>query len=164
MEQGLGLGTNFAMFNRATLSATRFIKLRGVPEGSSSPPPTLVLHGRVGNIVGDMASYDAFTLGGPSSVRGFNVGELAACRRFAETAVELRVPVLGRQLFAFYEHGTDLSSSKLVRGNPTEYYRRAGSGTSIGGGIKLGAVRVEYATEGASWDSGNLAVRFGERF
>ncbi len=55
-----------------------------------------------------MASYDAYTLGGPYSVRGFNVGELAACRRFLEAAVELRVPVLGRQLFAFYEHGTDL--------------------------------------------------------
>lgn len=57
-----------------------------------------------------MASYDAFTLGGPYSVRGFSVGELAACRRFAEAAVELRVPVLGRQLFAFYETGTDLGA------------------------------------------------------
>lgn len=55
-----------------------------------------------------MASYDAFTLGGPYSVRGFNVGELAACRRFLEGAVELRVPVFGRQVYAFLEHGTDL--------------------------------------------------------
>lgn len=55
-----------------------------------------------------MASYDYFTLGGPFSVRGFNVGELAACRRFLEGAVELRVPVLGRHVFAFAEHGTDL--------------------------------------------------------
>ena len=55
-------------------------------------------------------------------------------------------------------------SSKLVRGNPTEYYRRPGSGTSLGGGVKLGAVRIEYATEGRSWDSGNVFVRFGERF
>ena len=60
-----------------------------------------------------MASYDAFTLGGPYSVRGFSVGELAACRRFAEAAVELRVPVLGRQLFAFCERGTDLGAPGL---------------------------------------------------
>jgi outer membrane protein assembly factor BamA len=65
---------------------------------------------RYGSIIGDMASYDAFTLGGPYSVRGFSVGELAACRRFAEAAVELRVPVLGRQLFAFAERGTDLGA------------------------------------------------------
>lgn len=57
-----------------------------------------------------MASYDAFTLGGPYSVRGFSVGELAACRRFAEAALELRMPLLGRQLFAFYETGTDLGA------------------------------------------------------
>ena len=57
-----------------------------------------------------MASYDAFTLGGPYSVRGFNVGELAACRRFLEAAVELRVPLFGRQVYAFMEHGNDLGA------------------------------------------------------
>ena len=63
---------------------------------------------RYGNTIGDMASYDAFTLGGPYSVRGFNVGELATARRFVEAAAELRVPVFGRQAYAFIEHGTDL--------------------------------------------------------
>lgn len=43
-------------------------------------PNTLVLHGRVGNCIGDMASYDYFTLGGPYSVRGYSPGELGACR------------------------------------------------------------------------------------
>lgn len=45
------------------------------------------------------------------AVRGYNVGELAACRRYAEAAAELRVPVLGQQLFAFAEYGSDLGSS-----------------------------------------------------
>lgn len=52
-------------------------------------------------------------------------------------------------------------SSAEVRGNPTEYYRRAGSGTSKGFGIKLGAVRAEWATDSKG---GNLFMRFGERF
>ena len=56
-------------------------------------------------------------------------------------------------------HG--VGSSKEVRGNPTEYFRRAGSGTSKGVGIRLGAVRAEYATDGKS---GSLFMRFGERF
>jgi hypothetical protein len=43
-------------------------------------PNTLVLHGRVGNCIGEMASYDYFTLGGPYSVRGYSPGELGACR------------------------------------------------------------------------------------
>ena len=59
-------------------------------------------------------------------VRGYNVGELAASRSFAEGALELRVPVAGKTVYAFYEAGTDLGSSKHVKGNPTEYYRRAG--------------------------------------
>lgn len=54
-------------------------------------------------------------------------------------------------------------SSKHVRGNPTEYFRRPGSGTSFGAGIKLGAVRAEWATEGAL-DNGHFFLRFGERF
>ena len=44
-------------------------------------------------------------------MRGYNVGELAAARRFVEAAAELRVPVLGQQLFAFAEFGSDLGSS-----------------------------------------------------
>lgn len=69
VEQGLGLGSGFPFFNRCTGSATRFLKLRDVPETSRSPPPVLVLHARAGTAVGDMASYDFFTLGGPFSVR-----------------------------------------------------------------------------------------------
>ena len=91
------------------------------------------------------------------------MGELAACRSFLETAAELRVPVLGKQVYGFYEFGTDLGSSKAVKGNPTEYYRRAGSGASLGAGIKLGAVRMEWATD-QNAGTGNLFVRFGERF
>ena len=34
----------------------------------SEPPPVLVLHGRYGGSVGDLAAYDLFTLGGPHSV------------------------------------------------------------------------------------------------
>lgn len=44
-------------------------------------------------------------------MRGYNVGELAASRRYAEAAVELRAPLLGQQVFAFAEYGTDLGSS-----------------------------------------------------
>ena len=54
----------------------------------------------------------------PAAVRGFNYGELAACRRFVEGAVELRAPVLGQQLYAFAEGGSDLGSSKEVGALP----------------------------------------------
>lgn len=71
--------------------------------------------------------------------------------------------VTSNQAYAFYEYATDLGSSRLCRGNPTEYFRRAGAGGSLGAGLKLGAVRLEYATD-RNAGKGTVFVRFGERF
>lgn len=167
VEQSLGLGI-MPFFNKHSISLTRFIQI--LPKkfhkaGSKAPPPIVVLHARYAGCLGDLASYDLFTLGGPYSVRGYNVGELASARRVFEGAVEVRVPVpkLNTHAYAFLEHGTDLGSSKDVVGNPTEYFRKAGSGSSAGVGLKLAAVRTECI-----WD-GNTRRRafwahFGERF
>ena len=81
-------------------------------------------------------------------MRGYNVGEIAASRAYAEGAVELRVPVKGRRLYAFAEGASDLNSSRNVVGNPTAYFNKIGQAVSLGGGIKLGAARFEAATEG----------------
>ena len=99
----------------------------------------------------------------PCAVRGYNVGELATCRRFAEAAAEIRVPVLGQQLFAFAEWGSDLGSSPEVRGCPTEYYRRVGRGSSYGAGAKLGSVRAE-ATHDNNSGKWHAFLAYGERF
>ena len=81
-------------------------------------------------------------------------------QRFASTPMCARLANFEQGHFlASLLHGA--GSSKEVRGNPTEYFRRAGSGTSKGVGIRLGAVRAEYATDGKS---GSLFMRFGERF
>ena len=69
VDQGVGIGTGFPLFNRATASLTRFLQLRAPPPGGKRPPPVLVVHGRGGAALGDLASYDYFTLGGPYSVR-----------------------------------------------------------------------------------------------
>lgn len=54
-------------------------------EGAGKPPPpVLVLHSHYGGCVGDLPSYDAFTLGGPYSVRGYNMGEIGAARNILE--------------------------------------------------------------------------------
>ncbi|XP_004293175.1 PREDICTED: protein TOC75-3, chloroplastic-like isoform X2 [Fragaria vesca subsp. vesca] len=164
VDQGLGIGSKFPFFNRHQLSLTRFFQLKEVEEGAGKPPPpVLVLHGHYGVCVGDLPSYDAFTLGGPYSVRGYNMGEIGAARQILELAAELRIPVKGKNVYAFVEHGNDLGSSKDVKGNPTEVYRRVGHGSSYGVGVKLGQVRVEYAVDHNS-GTGSTFIRFGERF
>ena len=80
-----------------------------------------------------------------------------------QLATELRVPIWNTQTYGFLEYGTDLGSSKDLRGNPTEFFRRAGSGMSYGVGVKLGLMRAEYARD-CNTGSGSLFVRFGERF
>ncbi|KAI3989876.1 hypothetical protein MKX01_040846 [Papaver californicum] len=148
LDQGFGIGSRFPFFNRHQLTLTRFIQLKKVEEGAGKPPPpVLVLHGHYGGCIGDLPSYDAFTLGGPYSVRGYNMGELGACRQILEAVAEIRIPVRNTHVYAFVEHGNDLGSSKDVKGNPTEFYRRAGQGSSYGAGVKLGLVRAEYAVD-----------------
>lgn len=85
LDQGLGIGSKFPIFNRHQLTMTKFIQLKEVEEGAGKPPPpVLVLHGHYGGCVGDLPSYDAFTLGGPYSVRGYNMGEIGAARNILE--------------------------------------------------------------------------------
>ena len=96
-------------------------------------------------------------------MRGYQVGEVAAARAFLEGAVELRLPIKGRRLYTFAEGASDLGTSKLVLGDPTGYFDKPGSAFSLGAGIKLGAARLECATEGLSKPS-VFNVRFGERF
>ncbi|WCJ20483.1 Protein TOC75 chloroplastic [Euphorbia peplus] len=164
VDQGLGIGSKFPFFNRHQLTMTRFIPLKQVEEAAGkAPPPVLVLHGHYGGCVGDLPSYDAFTLGGPYSVRGYNMGELGAARNILEVGAELRVPVRNTHVYAFAEHGNDLGSSKDVKGNPTEVYRRMGQGSSYGVGVKLGLVRAEYAVD-HNTGTGSVFFRFGDRY
>lgn len=82
---------------------------------------------------------------------------------FLQLAAEIRIPIKGTHVYAFAEHGTDLGSSKDVKGNPTVVYRRMGQGSSYGAGMKLGLVRAEYAVDHNS-GTGAVFFRFGERF
>ncbi|GAB2216072.1 hypothetical protein Droror1_Dr00023839 [Drosera rotundifolia] len=116
-----------------------------------------------GGCIGDLPSYDAFVLGGRYSLRGYNMRELGAARNILEVATELRVPVRNTHVYGLVEHGTDLGSSKEVKGNPTEVYRRLGHGSSYGVGIKLGLVRAEYVVDHNS-GTGAVFFRFRERF
>jgi outer membrane protein assembly factor BamA len=165
VDQSVGLGSGFPIFNKFSAECTRFVQLRPESQKTTRPPPVLVARVKAGHILGNCAAYDAFVLGGPHSCRGYTVGELGAARSVLEYAAELRVPVpaLNTHAFAFWEACSDLGSSAEVPGNPTEYYRRAGRGVSAGAGIRLGPVRAEYATDG-NQANGNWFVRFGERF
>jgi hypothetical protein len=80
-----------------------------------------------------------------------------------QVASVVRIPVKNTYVYGFAEHGTDLGSSKDVKGNPTEFFRRVGRGSSYGVGVKLGLVRGEYIVD-HNTGVGTVFFRFGERF
>jgi len=164
MEQGLGVG-GLPFFNRCEASLSRFVQVLPVRKGSKAMPPTVVLHAKAGHTVGDLPGYDLHPLGGPYSVRGYTIGELASARTFAELAAEVRVqiPTTRHQAYGFFEHGTDLGSADSVKGNPTQFLKKAGSGSSYGVGVKFGAVRAEWAKD-CNLGRGAWYMKFGERF
>jgi hypothetical protein len=108
VNQGIG----FSFFNCFTASMTRFTPIPLPQSLERKLPLSLVLHGKVGNSIGDVASYNYFTLGGPFSCRGFDTGELGSSRRFIEIAAEARYPlnIINGQIFSFLEHTNSLSA------------------------------------------------------
>ena len=102
MDQGLGIGTKAPLFNRCTAQLTRFWQLRKPGPKSKNPPVALVLHGRAGNVIGDLPVYDAFQLGGPhSGARRAHAGDTLGMLRAGHTlgtrwAAGSRAAVAGR--------------------------------------------------------------------
>lgn len=147
------------------MAVTRFLKLTSPSSSSMLAPLILVLHGKHGNCIGPIASYDYHVLGGPHSCRGYSLGELGPARSYLETCAEIRLPVplLRTQAFAFAENVRDLGSAFELLGAPREVYQRTGRGSSVGVGVKLGIMRLELARD-CNAGKTTWFVNFGERF
>ncbi|MBW4549751.1 MAG: BamA/TamA family outer membrane protein [Aphanocapsa sp. GSE-SYN-MK-11-07L] len=128
---------------------------------------TLAFNVQAGTILGDAPPYEAFTLGGSNSVRGYGEGELGTGRTFLQGTAEYRFPlfnIVGGALFVdaatlFDTQGDVIGQPGAVRGKP-------GSGVGYGLGVRvntpLGNVRIDYGFN----DQGGSQLSFGigERF
>lgn len=100
-----------------------------------------------------MPPYEAFSLGGTNSVRGYGEGSLGTGRAFAEASAELLfpLPVGGGALEGclFADVGSDLDTGAAVPGDPASARGKPGSGAGIGVGVRvdspLGPLRLECA-------------------
>ncbi|MGK7925446.1 MAG: BamA/TamA family outer membrane protein, partial [Spirulina sp.] len=122
---------------------------------------------QAGTIIGDLPPYEAFSIGGANSVRGFAEGDLGSGRSYFQATAEYRFPILsfvGGALFVDY--GTDLGTADDVPGNPASVRGKPGSGFGYGVGVRiqspLGPIRVDYGFN----DDGDSRLHFGigERF
>lgn len=141
IEQGIPVLSKWIIFNRFKFVATKGIKLG----------PTLLLTRLTGgSIVGDMAPYQAFSIGGLGSVRGYGEGAVGSGRSCLVANSELTLPLTKMLEGAvFMDCGTDLRTGYLVPGNPALRHGKPGSGVGLGYGLRFksqfGHFQVDYA-------------------
>lgn len=173
-DQSIPIGDADIFFNRLSANYTQFVPLNlfGFTEG----PRTLVLNVQGGTILGDdTPPYEAFSLGGSSSVRGYSSGELGTGESFVQATAEYRFPMFSFSALdddidvggtLFFDYATDLGTGDDVIGEPAEARDKPGDGFGYGVGVRaltaVGAVRLEFGLN----DEGDSQVIFkiGDRF
>ncbi|MEH2250529.1 BamA/TamA family outer membrane protein [Nostoc sp.] len=155
----VGLGSIFLTRFRGSYSQYLPIKLIRLTKGAQ----TLAFNLQAGTILGDLPPYEAFTLGGSNSVRGYEEGALGSGRTYVQASVEYRFPVFSVVSGAlFFDAGSDLGTSTRA----AEVLNKNGSGFGYGLGVRvqspLGPIRIDYGIN----DDGDSRINFGigERF
>jgi len=165
-EQFVSFGKNSPTFNRMNTSYSFFIptKFINLTKGCKSEnatsedcPQAIGFQFKAGTILGELPPYEAFCMGGTSSVRGWGSCDLAVSKSFFEGTVEYRFPVWRMISGAlFVDAGTDLGSQKDVPGKPGKLLKKSGSGYSLGGGVgvktPIGPLRLDIASKDLSGD------------
>ena len=165
-EQFIGLGDNSPTFNKARASYSRFYPVnwlkfhkgcRPKPGEKLDCSQAIGFQAKLGTIVGELPPYEAFCLGGTSSVRGWSSCDLGVARNFGEASAEYRFPIwrlVSGSLF--FDAGSDLGSQSSVPGKPGKLLEKPGSGFSVGPGAVIntpvGPIRIEAASKDFSGD------------
>ncbi|MCW6036199.1 BamA/TamA family outer membrane protein [Spirulina subsalsa FACHB-351] len=168
MDQTIPIGSGQIFFNRLRGSYSRYIPVDWFNlSRDPDAPQTLAFNIQAGTVLGDLPPYEAFSIGGANSVRGYEEGNVGSGRSYLQLTAEYRFPILsfiGGTLFVDY--GTDLGSGSSVPGNPARVRNKPGSGLGYGVGVRiqspLGPIRVDYGFN----DQGDSRLHFGigERF
>ncbi len=171
-EQFFSLGENSPTFNRTRVNYSRFYPVnwlkfhkgcRPKPNEKSDCSQSIGFQAKIGTIIGDLPPYEAFCLGGASSVRGWSSCDLGVARNFGEATAEYRFPIW--RLVSgvlFVDAGSDFGSQSNVPGKPGKILEKPGSGFSVGPGAVIntpvGPIRIEAATQDLS---GNWRYNIG---
>jgi len=165
-EQFVSVGKNSPTFNRMRASYSFFIptKLINLTKACKSSnansedcPQSIGFQFKAGTILGELPPYEAFCMGGTSSIRGWGSCDLAVSKSFVEGTVEYRFPVWKMISGAlFFDAGSDLGSQNDVPGKPGKLLQKSGSGYSLGGGVgvktPIGPLRLDVASKDLSGD------------
>lgn len=168
MDQSIPVGAGTILFNRLRASYSHYFPVDFINfTEDPNAPQTLAFNVQAGTIIGDLPPYEAFSIGGANSVRGFAEGDLGSGRSYFQASAEYRFPILSFVGGAFFvDFGTDLGTGEDVPGNPAVIRGKPGTGFGYGVGVRiqspLGPIRVDYGFN----DDGDSRLHFGigERF
>ena len=165
-EQFISVGNDSPTFNRLRASYAFFIptKLINLTKECRSKETvendclqTIGFEFKAGSVFGDLPPYEAFCMGGSSSVRGWGSCDLSVSKSFIEGTAEYRFPIwrmISGALFA--DAGSDLGTQEDVPGKPGKILKKSGSGFSLGGGVgvktPIGPLRLDVASQDLSGD------------
>ena len=168
LDQSVPLGLGGITLTRLRASYSYFVPVKLI--NFTKGPQALAFNVHGGTILGDLPPYEAFTLGGGSSVRGYDEGEVGSGRSFLQASAEYRFPLLkflgGIGGVLFVDYGTLLGTQGNVPGQPGIVRGKPGDGLGYGVGLRvktpIGPVRLDY---GWTIDGGSrFQFGFGERF
>ncbi|NMG07016.1 BamA/TamA family outer membrane protein [Brasilonema sp. UFV-L1] len=161
LDQSVPIGLGNILLTRLRGSYSQYLPVSFL--NFSKGPQTLAFNLQAGTILGDLPPYEAFSLGGSNSVRGYDEGGLGSGRSFVQASLEYRFPVFSVVSGAlFFDLGTDLGSGTKA----AEILNKSGSGYGYGIGVRvqspLGPIRIDYGIS----DDGDSRINFGigERF
>jgi outer membrane protein insertion porin family len=161
VDQSVPIGSGNIFLTRLRGSYSQYIPVNFI--SLSKGPQTLAFNLQGGTVLGDLPPYEAFTLGGSNSVRGYEEGTLSSGRSFVQASVEYRFPVFSVVSGAlFFDYGSDLGTTTRA----AEILNKNGSGFGYGVGVRvqspLGPIRIDYGIN----DDGDSRINFGigERF
>ncbi len=166
IDQSAPIGLGNILMTRARASYTQYIpvKLVNFTPGAQA----FMFNVQGGTILGDLPPYEAFSLGGPTSVRGYEEGDIGSGRSYFQATAEYRFPIVsivGGEIF--FDYGSDLGTGSSVPGDPAGLRGKPGNGFGYGAGIRigvpaLGSIRLDYAVNNLS--QSRIQFGIGERF
>ena len=169
-EQSVPVGSGGIFYNRLRANYTFYVPIR-IFNFKPDSPQALAFNVQAGTIVGEFPPYEAFSLGGANTIRGWEEGALAAGRSFVLGSVEYRFPIFGTGSFLiggalFVDAATTLGTQSTVQGNPGGIRGKPGSGIGFGGGLRIqspiGPIRIDYGINNEG--DGQVHFGIGERF
>lgn len=165
VEQTIPVGQGSILLSRLRGSYSYYMPVNFT--NFTTGPEALAFNIQAGTAIGDLPPYEAFSLGGSNSVRGYEEGDVGSGRSFIQATAEYRFPIIsvvGGALFV--DFASDLGTGDNVPGDPAGVRDKPGSGFGYGLGIRvqspLGPIRIDYGFN----DEGDSRLHFGigERF